>query len=131
MAFIEIAKTSDVPKGKMRHFELAGKEILLANVDGRFYAVSDRCAHASAPLSMGKLDGTTVVCPLHYARFDVTTGERLSAAVDAPMTGMEKLPPEFVQTLIHMGQLISKIKTYDLPSYPVKIKGDAVLVNLD
>ncbi|MGD1060419.1 MAG: non-heme iron oxygenase ferredoxin subunit, partial [Methanomassiliicoccales archaeon] len=107
MTFVEIARTSDVPRGKMKHFELAGKEILLVNVDGRFYAVSDRCAHASAPLSMGKLDGTTIVCPLHFARFDVTTGECLSAAVEAPLSGMDKLPPEFIQTMIHMGQLIS------------------------
>jgi nitrite reductase/ring-hydroxylating ferredoxin subunit len=131
MGFVEIAKTSDVLPGKMKHFELAGKEILIANVDGRFYAVSDRCAHANAPLSMGKLDGTTVVCPLHFARFDVTTGECLSPAVDAPLSGMEKLPPEFVQTMIRMGQLISMIKTHDLRSYPLKAKGASVLVNLD
>lgn len=131
MTFIEIARTSDVPEGKMKHFEVAGKEILLANVDGRFYAVTDRCAHASAPLSMGKLEGTTVVCPLHFARFDVTTGERLSGAVEAPISGMEKLPPEFAQSMIRMGLIISKIETYDLKAYPVKIKGDAVQVNLD
>ncbi len=131
MGFVEIAKTSDVPAGGMKHLELAGKEILLANVDGRFYAVSDRCAHASAPLSMGKLNGTTVVCPLHFARFDVTTGECLSPAVDAPLSGMDKLPPEFVHSMIRIGQLISMIKTYDLRSYPVKMKGDSVLVNMD
>ena len=49
--------------------------VLLANVDGIFYAIGDMCGHRRAPLSAGELDGYLVECPLHYAIFDVRTGK--------------------------------------------------------
>ena len=43
-------------------------------------------AHQRVPLSKGRLEGYVVECPLHFARFDVRTGELLSgpAAADVP-----------------------------------------------
>jgi nitrite reductase/ring-hydroxylating ferredoxin subunit len=61
--FVEVAKVNEIPDGKMKHFEVDGKEVLIANVDGKFYAISDRCGHMNALLSMGNLAGTTVTCP--------------------------------------------------------------------
>ena len=58
------------------------KELVLANVGGNVYALADRCAHMNAPLSMGTLDGTTIICPLHFSRFDVRTGKKISGPVD-------------------------------------------------
>lgn len=43
--------------GKMKHVEINGKEILIANIDGNYYAVSDRCGHSNASLSRGNLKG--------------------------------------------------------------------------
>jgi nitrite reductase/ring-hydroxylating ferredoxin subunit len=130
MSFVEVAKTQEIPVGKMKHFEVNGKEILLANVVGEFYAASDRCPHANARLSIGKLDGTTLICPLHFARFDISTGELQAEPAEMQLGDMSKLPPEFVQTMAHMGEIISKIKTYDLRVYPVKIRGNSILVNV-
>jgi nitrite reductase/ring-hydroxylating ferredoxin subunit len=130
MSFVEVAKTSEIPVGKMKHFETGGKEILIANVDGRFYATGDRCSHANARLSMGKLDGTTITCPLHYARFNVTNGELLSGPLEMKLGDMSSLPAEFGQTMARMGEIISKIKTYDLRVYPVKVQGSSILVNV-
>jgi hypothetical protein len=39
---VRVAKTFDVPVGKMKHLEVAGTKILIANVQGKFYAVGDR-----------------------------------------------------------------------------------------
>jgi nitrite reductase/ring-hydroxylating ferredoxin subunit len=50
--FIEAAKVDDVEKGKMKSVELKGIDILIANVDGEFYAIDDRCGHMNALLSM-------------------------------------------------------------------------------
>jgi nitrite reductase/ring-hydroxylating ferredoxin subunit len=130
MSFVEVAKTKEIPAGKMKHFEVNGKEILVANVAGKFYATSDRCPHANARLSMGKLEGTTIICPLHFARFDISTGELQAGPAEMNLGDMSKLPPEFVQTMAHMGEIISKIKTYDLRVYPVKILGTSILVNV-
>jgi nitrite reductase/ring-hydroxylating ferredoxin subunit len=70
--FLEAAKVGEIEKGKMKSVELKGIDVLIANVDGRFYAMDDRCGHMSALLSMGKLNGKIVTCPFHYAQFDVT-----------------------------------------------------------
>src|SRR3989475_12883525 len=61
------------------------ERVLIAHVDGAFYALRDSCGHPGAPLSTGTLVGYVVECPLHYARFDVRAGKLLSApvAVDA------------------------------------------------
>jgi nitrite reductase/ring-hydroxylating ferredoxin subunit len=48
--------------------------LCLANVDGRVFAFEDVCPHRGGRLSLGRLDGTVVRCPLHRWRFDVQTG---------------------------------------------------------
>ena len=63
--------------GHMKHFELDGKEILIANVEGRFYAMDDRCGHMNALLSIGNLKDTTLTCGFHGAQFEVTTGKKI------------------------------------------------------
>ena len=78
MTYVKVAKTFDVPAGKLKHVEIEGMEILIANVEGKFYAVSDRCPHLNAKLSEGTLDKTIVTCPRHLSKFDVTTGRVIS-----------------------------------------------------
>jgi len=77
-SYVKVAKTGDVPAGKMIHVEVEGKEILIANVEGKFYAVGDRCPHMSALLSKGTLNKTIVTCPRHFSSFDVITGKPIS-----------------------------------------------------
>jgi uncharacterized protein YbjT (DUF2867 family)/nitrite reductase/ring-hydroxylating ferredoxin subunit len=49
-------------------------DAVVFNVDGQFFATQSRCTHRSGPLDRGKVEGSTVTCPLHGAQFDVTTG---------------------------------------------------------
>src|SRR3989442_15839157 len=62
------------------------ERILIANVDGAFYALQDACGHRQAPLSKGTREGHVIECPLPFATFDVRTGKLLSgpAAEDVP-----------------------------------------------
>ncbi len=60
--------------GEMTVISVAGEEVLVANVDGQFYAVSNLCSHAGARLSSGRLNGHELSCPMHRAVFDVRTG---------------------------------------------------------
>jgi len=73
--FLPVAKTSDLPPGKMICVDVAGKRILVANVDGVYYATDDTCTHEDASLSSGSLSGELVKCPLHGSRFNLRTGE--------------------------------------------------------
>ena len=76
-AFMQVAQVGDIPLGRLRRAELHGRLICLANVEGVIYAVDDDCTHICTPLSQGTLDGATLTCPLHLARFDVRTGRVL------------------------------------------------------
>ncbi len=58
---------------------LVGKEpVAVVNVEGEIFAVADTCTHANVPLSGGFLEGHKIVCPWHYAMFDVRNGAVLS-----------------------------------------------------
>ena len=75
--FIKVGEVGELAPGKMKRIEVNGRRILLANIDGRFYATDDTCTHEEASLSMGSLKGELVKCPLHGSRFNVRTGEVL------------------------------------------------------
>jgi 3-phenylpropionate/trans-cinnamate dioxygenase ferredoxin subunit len=78
MAFVEVAGVSEIPRGTMKSFSAGIWQVLVANVDDRFYAINNYCSHEAASLSQGTLKGSTITCPLHGARFDVITGKCLA-----------------------------------------------------
>jgi len=90
-AFIKVAKTTDIPIGVMKHFEVDGLQILIANVRGNFYAVCDKCPHLSAVLSKGTLNDSIITCPRHFSSFDVTTGRAISGTRSNLQTYVLKL----------------------------------------
>jgi nitrite reductase/ring-hydroxylating ferredoxin subunit len=65
------------------------ERLVLANVDGAFYALRDVCGHRNAPLSRGKLIGCLVECPLHFAQFDIRTGKLVDGPVSTDITVYE------------------------------------------
>ena len=79
--FVPVAKASELSPGRMKWVAVNGERRVLANVEGTFYAISDVCGHRNAPLSRGRLDGYLIECPLHYAQFDVRTGELVNGPV--------------------------------------------------
>ncbi len=79
--FVPVATASELSPGQMKWVAVNGERLVLANVDGAFYALSDVCGHRNAPLSRGKLDGYLIECPLHFAQFDVRTGELVNGPV--------------------------------------------------
>jgi len=95
MSYIEVSNTNEIPAGRTKHVEVHEVEILLANVDGKFYAVSDRCEHQNALLSKGELEGKIITCPPLPARFDVTTGKLVSDPVAHAFPGIERAPKNY------------------------------------
>ncbi len=63
-----------MPPGTKKLIETELETILLVNVEGRFWAVSNTCPHAGGWLNYGPLTGYIIECPLHYWPFDVRTG---------------------------------------------------------
>mgnify|MGYP001185361181 FL=1 len=81
MGKILVGKTSDIPSGKMVMVSADGRDILVTNVDGNYYAMDDTCSHAGASLSEGSLNGSTLVCPWHGSTWDCKTGKMIEFGV--------------------------------------------------
>jgi len=128
---ITIGEQGDIPEGKMKKFEVRGKEIMIANVGGKIYAVSDRCGHSNASLSKGILTGNIVTCPLHGAQFDVTTGRKVKDLnLEGERSSLEKLPDDFRKYLEYAFKLVESIKTHDQEKYNLEVDGDRIKIML-
>ena len=108
MSYVKVAETDMIPSGGMKSFPMNGKTVLLANVDGAYFALDNKCPHMGGDLSGGLLDGATLSCPRHGAKFDVRTGANVAGAKLA---------------FIHMN-------VGDAKAFPVKIEGKDILVEL-
>jgi nitrite reductase/ring-hydroxylating ferredoxin subunit len=75
MAKVVVGKTSDIGEGKLIYTTAGGKEILIANVGGTYYAIGNICNHAGAELHEGELNGKELTCPWHGAKWDVSSGK--------------------------------------------------------
>ena len=86
-----VVAPGDLGEGELRGASLDGKSVLWAKVDGKVFALSDKCPHRGYPLHHGgKLDGFTITCAYHGGQFDIRTG----ACVKHPT---ETFPCESVQ----------------------------------
>jgi 3-phenylpropionate/trans-cinnamate dioxygenase ferredoxin component len=80
MASIRVVGTTDVPPGKMKKVTVGGKDILIANVNGVYWALNNKCPHMGGSLAEGVLDGDIVTCPRHGSQYDVKTGQAVGKA---------------------------------------------------
>jgi ferredoxin-NADP reductase/nitrite reductase/ring-hydroxylating ferredoxin subunit len=102
LSYIKLARINEIPISQMKQFQLNGKDICVANIDGKFFAINNICSHEGGPLADGKLEGNEVECPWHQSKFDMTTGEVKSPPATEPQA-----------------------------VYEMKIEGDAIMVKLD
>lgn len=126
-----VGSVDDIPQGKMKHVEVKGKEIVISNIGGKFYAIDDRCGHMNARLSMGNISNEGIVtCPFHGASFDVTTGRKVREPNLTPSQEMDPLPEKWQKFMENVGQLMSHIKTYDQQTYEIKVDGDLIKIKV-
>jgi naphthalene 1,2-dioxygenase system ferredoxin subunit len=100
-AWIDIASKDDVPEDDVMGIDLNAKSIALYQVGGEIFATDNICTHGNARLCDGFLEGHEIECPLHQGKFDIRNGK----AMCAPLTE-------------------------DIRTYPVKIDGDRVFVEI-
>ncbi|MDM8546024.1 Rieske (2Fe-2S) protein [Candidatus Venteria ishoeyi] len=85
MKWYRVAHADECPPGKMLRVEIAGKRILIAHVEGVFYALDDTCTHEDASLYTGCLKGKSVKCPLHGSYFSLATGQPSEEPAEEPL----------------------------------------------
>lgn len=76
MTLHAVCSVDDIPEGEAARLDI-DPPIAVFNVNGRLYATDDTCTHEKFSLAEGFIDGDIVECPLHMARFCITTGEAL------------------------------------------------------
>ncbi len=108
MEYMRVADTAELPSNKMIMVVVGGKEVLLVNVDGSYYAIANKCTHAGGSLVKGTLDGNIVTCPRHASQFDIKTGKAVRGA--------------------KIGFI--KVNVKDEACYTVKVEGTDILVGV-
>jgi 3-phenylpropionate/trans-cinnamate dioxygenase ferredoxin subunit len=106
--FVYAAKASEISAGKTKKLPLGDFGVLIANVDGSFYAVDALCTHYGGDLSAGTLQGKILTCPVHGAKFDVRDGKVVS-------------PPN---------QPLDRPIIENLITYPLKVENGEVYVKI-
>ena len=85
LTYTAVASAAEIQPGRTKRILLDGHPVLLANVDGSYYAVDDMCTHEDASLSLGCLKGEMVSCTLHGSRFSVITGQPAEEPATEPL----------------------------------------------
>ncbi|KXV05331.1 (2Fe-2S)-binding protein [Caballeronia megalochromosomata] len=76
---IFLLKREELAPGEMRKVENSGCPLAVFNIEGRFYATSDTCTHATASLTSGEIvDGDMIACPVHDGQFHIPTGQAVA-----------------------------------------------------
>ena len=75
MEKIFVCKTTKISIGQMKKISVDGKDIVIVNIGGNYFAINDTCTHAGASLSEGKIENSTIICDWHGAQFDCKNGK--------------------------------------------------------
>ena len=89
MSFTPVAKTSDIPDPGRLLVEVEDRLVVVIHTAGEFYALDDVCTHDGGPLSDGAVEGGSIACPRHGAKFDVHTGAALTMPATQPTVAHE------------------------------------------
>lgn len=98
--FVEVTRTNDFPVGRARVCIIGERRIALYHTARGFFATGNTCPHRGGPLGEGDIIGNEIVCPWHLWSFDVASGE---CGGNPDLT---------------------------IPTYPVKVEDERVLVDL-
>lgn len=102
MTYVTVARTSDIRPGEVKNVETDDYELAICNVNGSFYCIENTCTHDGGRLDQGSLAGEIIECPRHGARFNVITGDVVRMPAVTPVE-----------------------------TYPVKVEGGNIMVDLD
>jgi naphthalene 1,2-dioxygenase ferredoxin component len=100
--WIDALSADDLPIDDVIGVVVGGRDVAIYTVGEEVYATDNICTHGQARLCDGFLDGHEIECPLHQGKFDVRSGQPTCEPV-----------------------------TEAIRSYPVRIDGQRVFLQLD
>ncbi len=101
--------------GTLKELVIDGHEIVIARVDGQFYAADNRCPHMGGQLHLGILTGNTITCPRHGSQFNLKDGSVVRWLKGSGLVSM-------------VGKAVKSPRP--LKTYPVKIEGNRLTVEI-
>lgn len=96
-----VCSLDEIVGGKPSPMTIDHLALVLVRVGDDVYCLRDECSHRDVPLSEGDVESCAIECYLHGSQFDLRTGEALNPPATSPVA-----------------------------TYPVRIEGDEVLVDL-
>lgn len=114
--YVDVPEALALEEGWMAHVDVAGHDVLVARVDGRFHAVSNWCTHRGGDLSKGILRDTIITCPLHGSQFDIRDGS---------VVRWTRLP-RWIADIIRLLKPAQPLRTF-----PVKASDERVLIGIE
>jgi 3-phenylpropionate/trans-cinnamate dioxygenase ferredoxin component len=102
MPWIDACSTDEIDEEDLIRWDHDGETFAIYHSpDGQFFATSGLCTHERVHLCDGLVMGHLIECPKHNGQFDYRTGEAMRAPV-----------------------------CVNLQTYPVKVEGDRVFVEV-
>lgn len=98
--WVEITALDRVPESGVLKVKVEGISLILNRQGANVSCYRNACSHLEYPIDMGKVSNGIITCPFHKFRYELDTGKCLNAPGDS------------------------------LESYPVKIEGDRVFVEI-
>jgi nitrite reductase/ring-hydroxylating ferredoxin subunit len=108
MTIISVATSSQVKEGEVLPIKFESTKAMLSRVDGKVYAVENKCPHLGMPLAKGKVCNNAITCRWHGATFDLKTGENIKwvdSFLGVPL-------PEASHQLLSLGKQAQGLKTF-------------------
>lgn len=87
--FVAVFAESKLAENTPTRATCEGTPILLIRRGTKIFAMAETCSHFSGPLSEGKLDGDSIVCPYHASRFALDDGRVLNGPAVHPQPCLE------------------------------------------
>lgn len=83
--WVYVADEDEIEAGRCRRVDMDDDMVAVYRIGEQYYAIEDRCTHDGGELASGSVEGCEVICPRHGARFNVKTGEALTAPAYEPV----------------------------------------------
>lgn len=72
---VNLGSIGKIPVGQGRCYIVGNEDIaVFRQRDGQLFASQNLCPHKQGPLSDGIIGAGTVICPLHFQKFDLRSG---------------------------------------------------------
>lgn len=78
--FVAVLPEAELTDNKPTRASYRGTPIMIVRRGDGLFALAETCSHFGGPLSEGKLEGDTIVCPYHFSRFSIRDGR----VIDGP-----------------------------------------------